>query len=168
MRRLIPTLVLLCAAAVACGGGSDVSAVANADEDVFVRLPSQILGLEVVTESISEGVQRSEQPFIDQVGLFGLRAGEEDLLRGTLQISRFTEKARPEESEFRGAILNRVGGTAPRRVHVGGTDVFITTGPNQTVFIWFQENGFFVLTAHTTYDFPRTLLRTILDQDIEL
>jgi hypothetical protein len=83
-------------------------------------------------------------------------------------MSRFTSEARPEEGGFRGAIISRIGGTNPRRMRAGDEDVFVTTGRNQNVFIWFQKEGFFVLTVRNDYEFPRTLLRKILDLDIEL
>lgn len=165
--RLWAPVLGLCLATIACGGPEE-PAEARPVTPPSIGLPSQLLGLTVAAENINTALaEGAEQPFVDSVGLFAFREGE-DLLQATLQVSRFTEDARPEEGTFRGGIVSRIGGTNPRRVRVGEQDVFVTTGRNQNVFIWFEKKGFFVLTVRSDYEFPRTLLRRILALGIEL
>lgn len=127
-----------------------------------------LLGLAVESADVRERIEEAEAPFVDSVGLFVLRDEDDDRLRATLQISRFTPEARPETEEFRGSIIGRIGQTAPRRIPVGDEEVFVTTGRNQNVFIWFRDRGFFVLTVAREYRFPRTLLRRVLELELTL
>ena len=151
----------------ACGGSDDDALAEPPAKPPQIRIPSQLLGLTVGAEDISAQIDEAEQPYVDSVGLFAFRQGK-DLLQGTLQIARFTPGARPDSNAFRGSIISRIGGTAPRELRVGNRDIFLTTGRNQVVFIWFDQNGFFVLTVRRDYPFPRTLLRKILDLDLEV
>lgn len=168
VRLLAPALGLCCAMALTACGGSDEAAEARSVTPPSIGLPSLVLGLTMEPEDIDASLaQGAEQPFVDSVGLFAFRE-REDLLQATLQVSRFTDEARPEDGTFRGAIVSRIGGTNPRKVRVGDQELFVTTGRNQNVFIWFEEKGFFVLTVRNDYPFPRTLLRRILGLDIEL
>lgn len=173
MRRL--SAVVLSAAI--CVGSVGVAACgnSNADDDTEVvserppeiQLPSRLLGLTVGAEDIRSELAGADQPYIDSVGLFAFRQGK-DLLQATLQVSRFTPEARPEAAAFRGAIISRIGATAPREIRVGDEQIFLTSGRNQVVFIWFQERGFFVLTARRDYAFSRTLLRRLLDLEMRI
>ena len=158
----------LAAAAMSGCGGSEEPAETVAAPPPTIELPTKLLGLDVATEDIQASlVEGAEQPFVDSVGLFAFRE-EADLLQATLQVSRFTREARPEDGGFRGAIVSRIGGTNPRKARVGEDQVFVTTGQNQNLFIWFEEQGFFVLTVRNDYLFPRTLLRRLLELGISL
>lgn len=163
-----PALGLLCLIVLVGCGGSEAPAEAGRVSPPEIQLPSQMVGLTVGRENIESSLaQGADQPFVDSVGLFAFRE-RDDLLQATLQISRFTDEARPEDGTFRGAIVSRIGGTNPRRVRVGGQQIFVTTGRNQNVFIWFERKGFFVLTVRSDYTFPRTMLRRILNLGVEL
>ena len=160
-------LALAVIGTAACGGSDDDALAQAPAKPPEIRIPSELLGLAVGAEDIRSQIDQTEQPYIDSVGLFAFRQGK-DLLQATLQLSRFTPGARPESASFRGSIISRIGGTAPREVRVGDREIFLTTGRNQVVFIWFDKRGFFVLTIRRDYAFPRTLLRRILDLGIEL
>lgn len=167
-KLLVPAAGLcLALLATSCGGG-DVTAADERPRESSIVLPSQVLGLTVGTEDISASLeQQADQPFIDSVGLFAFRRGE-DLLEATLQVSRFSSSARPEDSEFRGSIISRIGGTNPRLVRAGNQPVYLTSGRNQVVFIWFRDRGLFVLTTRRDYAFSRTLLRKLIELDTEV
>lgn len=167
LRSALRGVVLVSLLAAACGGGGGAATSSPAPpESAQIAFPERILGLRVEPADIADRLEGAEQPFVDSVGMFTMR--EDDLLRATFQASRFTQEARPEDPEFRGAILSRIGTTAPREVRVGDQQVFITSGQNQNVFIWFREQGFFVLTVTREFGFPRTLLRRVLDLGLEL
>lgn len=149
----------------ACGGdeGSQVAAATGGKqvETAGVALPSQILGLVVKPEDVSKLLKEAKRPFVDSVGLFSLR--ENDLVRATLQVSRFNFLASPKSPEFRSSIIDQLGSRRPERVRVGETLVYVTFGNEQHIFAWFEGRGFFILTAHQNYEFPRTLLRRLLE-----
>lgn len=163
--RLALILALVAVAAVACGGqrGRDVVGVVTGAGEVQERkvtIPSQVLGLNVQAEDISKQLKSTRRPYLDNVGLFSLR--EKDLVRATFQISRFNDLARPDDPTFRNSIIGLLGSSKPQKVQVGGDVVYVTTGNEQSIFVWFREKGFFVLTCHQQYEFPRTLLRRML------
>lgn len=170
IRNLMVRCIGLCLAAAvtaSCGGsGGDASAGVPA-KPPEIQIPSRLLGLTVGAEDITSQIDQTDQPYVDSVGLFAFREGR-DLLQATLQLSRFTSGARPDTEAFRGSIISRIGGTAPRELRAGDTEVYLTTGRNQVVFIWFEKRGFFVLTVRRDYAFPRTLLRRILDLGLDL
>jgi hypothetical protein len=151
----------------ACGDSAADDISETSSKPPEVQLPSKLLGLNVGSEDIKSEITETDQPYIDSVGLFSFRQGK-NLLQATLQISRFTPEADAESNDFRGAIISRIGTTNPREIRVGDREVFLTSGRNQVVFIWFEERGFFVLTARRDYSFPRTLLRRLLDLDLEV
>jgi hypothetical protein len=156
---------VLCLSTSACGkGGPDiVGSVTGAGKvkAVDVIIPSQVLGLEVKAEDISKEVKQARRPYIDSVGLFSLR--EADLVRATFQISRFNALAKPQDPTFRSSIIGLLGSSKPVRLKVSGETVYATTGTEQSIFVWFKGRAFFVLTAHRQYEFPRTLLRRMVE-----
>jgi hypothetical protein len=129
-------------------------------------MPQQLLGLEVRPEDVADQFEDTEQSYVESLGLLSLR--EDDLVRATLQVSRFNSLARPQDPVFRRSIIARIGTTKPRTITVGETPVFLTTQTDQNIFVWFKGKGFFVLTAHRDYEFPRTLLRRIITSAGEL
>jgi hypothetical protein len=169
-RLLVPIagLCLVALAAVACGGETSAAATNQSGEPApSIKLPSRLLGLKVTNEDISSSLQQNQQAFIDSVGLFAFRRSK-DVLEATMQVSRFSPGARPEASNFRGSIISRIGGTNPRVVRVGKQSLYLTSGRDQVVFVWFKKRGFFVLTVRRDYAFPRTLLRRILESNPEV
>lgn len=147
----------------ACGGNSSADVGARQVETAGVRLSSQVLGLSVGAESVGAKLEQAQRPFVDSIGLFSFR--ENDLVRATLQVSRFNSQARPEEESFRRQIIGLLGGSAPQELLVEDSTVYATTGTEQAIFAWFQGRGFFVLSVHRDYEFPRSLLRTLVEQD---
>lgn len=157
---------LLLVALGACGGddqSEQVSAAASPAEveAAGVRLPNVLLGLEVRVEDVSKQFQETKRPWIDNLGLFSLR--ENDLVRATLQVSRFNRAADPGSKEFRSAIIDNLGTVRPQEMRIGNTSAFLTTGNDQSIFVWFEGRGFFVLTTHRDYEFPRLLLRRLVE-----
>lgn len=142
-------------------GGGKVSS-----KGIDIRIPSQLLGLRVQSENIAKQLKATKRPYIDNVGLFSLR--EADLVRATFQISRFNALARPESPTFRNNVISLLGGARAQPVRVNSTTVYVTTGNDQSIFVWFEGRGFFVLTCHRAYEFPRTLLRHVLDLKVSI
>lgn len=131
-----------------------------------VTLPSQVLGLKVAKEQVSKDVLKVDRPYIDSVGIFSMR--ENDLLRATLQVSRMNAVARPKSNSFRNSIINLMGTTSPQKLLVSDTVVYNTAGNKQSLFVWFEGRGFYVLSVHEDYEFPRTLLRRMIDLEQKL
>lgn len=158
--------VVIALALTACEGGQESGASPAAGttrgevEAAGVVLPSQIIGLTVQTEDVSGQLEKTRRAFIDNIGLFSMR--EEDLVRATLQVSRFSAFANYKDPAFRASIIAQLGGTRPVETKVSDTIVYITRGNEQNIFIWFEGRGMFILTVHQIYEFPRTLLRRIL------
>lgn len=161
----VASISLAALALGACGTDSGARAAPGGDSgDAKARLPNQVLGLAVQQEDVTQQVEELKRPYISSVGLFSLR--ENDLVRATLQISRFNSLARPEDSEFRNEIINKMGSRRPLRTVMGKATVYATAGTEQNIFLWFTDKGFFVLTTHREYEFPRTLLRRMTELEI--
>jgi hypothetical protein len=168
--RLTVPLAGLCLVALvsaSCGGSESSAATSTPRPPAAIELPTVMLGLNVGREDIASRVTQSEQPYVDSVGLFAFRRGK-DVLEATLQVSRFTPEARPESADFRGSIISRIGGASPRQIRIGEQRLFLTSGRNQIVFIWFKKRGFFVLTVRRDYAFPRTLARRLIDMNLSV
>lgn len=149
----------------ACGGGGIETA--DADDGASLRLPSQIVGLRVQPESIDpEDLEQIDRPYVDSVAVFSMR--EDDLLRATIQIARFNRAARPDDETFQASIIGLLGGQRSFELLVGDTVVNTTTGTSQNIFSWFAGRGMFVLAVQQDYEFPRTLLRRLIDLELEL
>lgn len=147
---------------VGCGGGTaPVEAAAEEGGKLALTLPSQILGLKVTLEQPSKGLKDIERPYFDALALLSLR--ENDLLRASLEIGRFNSLARPGNAGFRNQILNKIGSKPPEPITVGRDTVYFTSGNRQSIFVWFEGRGLFVLIAHQDFLFPRTLLRRLIE-----
>jgi hypothetical protein len=155
----------LAAAALAGCGRSDAAVDPVAGKKVKVlalaSLPSEILGLAVQKEDVAGSVAKVNSTFIDGLGLWSLRS--DDLVQATLQISRFSEGARFDESEFRQSVVNQIGSARPRTFRLGTRTVYLTTGTRQSIAVWFKGRYLFVLASRSDYDEPRTLLRKALE-----
>jgi hypothetical protein len=155
----------LAAAALAGCGRSDAAVDPVAGKKVKVldleSLPPEILGLAVQKEDVAGSVAKVNSTFIDGLGLWSLRS--DDLVQATIQISRFSEGARFEESEFRQSVVNQIGSARPRTFRLGSRTVYLTTGTKQSIAVWFKGRYLFVLASRSDYDEPRTLLRKALE-----
>ena len=169
MRRSAIALAAIVALASlsGCGSGDVQAADPGTGESAILPLPSQIAGLRVVAETLSEeDLAKIDRPYVDTISVFSLR--EKDLLRATIQIARFNRVARPDDNEFRGSIIGVLGGRRPVELNVGGTTINATAGTAQNIFAWFSGRGMFVLSVQQDYPFPRTLLRRLIDLDLKL
>ncbi len=150
--------------AVACSGGADEADAET--EAARLRLPQQIVGLQVGAEKVGAGLKKVDRPYVDTVAVFSLR--EDDLLRASLQVDRFNRAARPGDRDFQQTIVGTIGGSSPVRLRVSDEEVFATTASDQTVFTWFDGGGMLVLAVQKDFAFPRTLLRRMVDLDLGL
>lgn len=149
------------------GCGSETTTRAAADRgSLNLTLPSQVLGLKVQQEQLSQDLEDVDRPYFDALALFSLR--ENDLLRASLEVGRFNSLARPNSQSFRNQLLGKIGSREPRSMRVGGKTIYVTAGNQQAIFVWFDGDGVFVMITHQDFAFPRTLLRRILDLDLEI
>ena len=153
----------------ACGDGPSASAEATAAKDIkqlpVELLPSEILGLTVAREDMSEALESAQLSYVNEVGLYSLRRDE--LLQATIQISRFNDNAAAESADFRRTLLAQVGGSVPKQVVVGDETVYLTTGTKQTIAVFFRGRTMIVLAIRDDFDKPRTLTREALDLEVE-
>jgi hypothetical protein len=167
VRRTLLVITVLALLLAACRSGqSERKGGTDSVEAGGVRLPNQLLGLQVKPEDVSGEFGEVRRSYIASLGLFSLR--ENDLVRATLQVSRFNSLARPSDRGFRNSVINRLGTTKAQTLRVGDTSVYVTSKTDQQVFAWFEGRGFFVVTTHRDYEFPRTLLRRIIDAKSKL
>lgn len=157
----------LCAFLLAsCGGSNGTGAATGNTSPTALDIPSQLVGLVVQQEDIQKELEQVDRAYVDSVSIFSFR--DEDLLRATLQIGRFNRLARPDDPEFRREITATIGGREPVTLKVGDTIVTATTVTEQDVYAWFSENGMFILSIAADYEFPRTLLRRVVELDLRL
>jgi hypothetical protein len=166
-RRSLFALVLAASVAcAACSSGEASSSVARAPEGAEARLPSKILGLKVVRENVRANLSNVQKTYLQSVGLFSFREGD-DLLRATIQVGRFNDVAEPRKERFRNAIIGQLGSTVPIQLRVGDRAVYLASGSEQNIFSWFDDVGFYVLSIRSDYAFPRSLLRQLLDRNLQ-
>lgn len=169
MRKSLILLILAAIVGTGCNAGEDIASRVTGTGDIKaprITIPNQIMGLAVAPEDVSDQVKSVRRPYVDSVGMFSLR--EEDLLRATLQVARFNGLARPRDRRFRAEIVGLVGSSTPEEIRVGDLTVHSTSGNQQNVFVWFKGNGYFILSVHQDFEFPRTLLRRVINLDIKL
>lgn len=165
--RLLLIFIAIALVAPACDGGV-TGAVTGAGKVTAprIQIPDQILGLKVTSEDVTEQVEEVERPYLDAVSMFSLR--EEDLLRATFQVSRFNRLGRPGSASFRRQVTAQMGGSVTEELRVEDLVVYTTSGAQQNVYAWIEDRGFFVLSVHEDFEFPRTLLRRVVNLNIEL
>ena len=165
MRPVLAAFAAMCVlGGWSCAGGAEE---ADAEREAArLRLPQQIVGLQVGAEKLGTGLEKIDRPYVDTVALFSLR--EEELLKASLQVNRFNRAARPGDRDFQQTIVGTIGGSSPSRVRVGEEEVYATTASDQDVFTWFDGDGMFVLAVQKDFAFPRTLLRRIVELDLNL
>lgn len=164
MRFALFGLLLLVLPVAACGGGG--VSQAGTDDPGSLRLPTQVVGLRVQQEDVQPQLEEVERPYVDSVAVFSLR--EEDLLRATLQVAHFNRLARPGDEQFRGDVLSTIGGQEPVEFTVEDTTVTATGNTDQDIFAWFEGDRMFILSVARDFEFPRTLLRRILELDLSI
>ena len=159
MRKLLAALVVVSSIA-ACGGGGARSAhkVATLDPGMLGR---RVLDLDVATENVADELARKTDVYVDGLTLFSLR--RQKLLMATLQVARLDDRARVRDEAFRRSFVSSLGGTEPRQVRLGTTDLWTTTGNDQELAVWFDGSYLFVLSTRKDYERPRILLRTMLE-----
>jgi hypothetical protein len=60
-------------------------------------------------------------------------------------------------------VVNQIGSSTPRRALLGSTSVYLTTGTQQRIAVWFKGRYFFILAIREDYRHPRTLLREAVE-----
>ena len=161
-RAALFVLLAVSATTTACGGSSaaehatPAKRITTFDQNL---LSSEILGLAVRQEDISK-TTGDEKSYVDRLSLYSLRRG--DLLQATFQVSRFNSRADYDSAEFRGRLLNRLGGARPRTLRVGDKTVHVSSSNRQQLAIWFKDRHMFVLAWREEYEQPRSLLREML------
>jgi hypothetical protein len=154
-------IVLVAAALAGCGDsavrGTAGTRVKPLDDPAP---PTELSGLTAQPEDVSKLIATENDLYVDAVSIYSLR--REDVVQATLQISRFNDKARPNDEKFRSALVANLGGTEGTPTTVGKDTVFITQGKSQRVAVWFRNKTFFILTTRDDFDMPRSLLRETL------
>lgn len=167
MPRFLVALACVTATAVlgGCGGSSAASPEATPGKNIHSLpadlVPSPVLGLTVTRESVKGQLAGTSSSYADALALYAFRQG--DLLEATLQVTHFNKKARVGSEKFRQRLIARIGGQQPREVRIGTDDVFLTTGTQQQVAIWFRNRYLFVLSSREDFAQPRTLLRRAIE-----
>jgi len=160
VRRIAGALVVVVVLVAGCGGGGSPKAhkVATLDPGMLGR---RVLDLDVATENVADELARKTDVYVDGLTLFSLR--RQKLLMATLQVARLDDRARVHDAGFRSSFVSSLGGTEPRQVRLGSTDLWTTTGNDQELAVWFDGPYLFVLSTRKDYERPRVLLRTMLE-----
>lgn len=147
----------------ACGGDHGPSVtVAKFDAVPADVLPHTVLDLAVSKEDFSATLLKGQEPYIDALGMFGLRRG--DLLQATIQVSRFVTRKTLNDPLFRRSLAGQIGGSGqPSVSRVGIETVFIMPSGRQTLAVWYGPDEMFVLTVRPEYKQPRRLLRALVE-----
>lgn len=160
MRRVL-ALLLVAASLAGCGGDggdAEVREVGALDPGMIGR---RVLDLDVGVENVADELSRETDVYADALTLFSLR--REKLLMATFQVARLDDRARVGDQSFRRSFVQSLGGTEPRQVRLGDTELWTTTGNGQDLAVWFEGNHLFVLSTRKDYERPRQLLRTMLE-----
>lgn len=145
-------------------GGDDGSSVEVAEFDAIPAetLPATVLDLSVAQEDFSATLLAGQEPYIDALGVFGLRLG--DLLQATVQVSRFQDAGHLRDPIFRRSLAGQIGGSGqPSATRVGQDTVYIMPSGRQTLAVWYGTDEVFVLTVRPEYPQPRRLLRALVE-----
>ncbi len=155
-------LVALFLAGAACGNDRVAGTAGDKIEQLPADyVPSELLGLPVTREDMTDTVSRSQDAFIDAVGLYSMR--RDDLLQATLQVNKFRSNAPMDKAGFRTSLVNQIGGSRVQSFRMGDSTVYRTTGRKQVISLWFKGDVLFVLSVRDTFETPRTLLRQALE-----
>lgn len=158
---LIACFVLL--ALSGCGQEPTAAGVGMSGEEVQPLpedlLPSEVLGLNVGQEDVKKTLTQVKATYVEALSVYSFR--RKKLLQATLQVSRFGEDAADTDG-FRQSVVAQVGGSSPKRIRAGDQIVYLTSGTDQNLSIWFRDRYFFVLAVREDFERPRTLLRKAL------
>ena len=157
----VGALLLLAASLAGCGNGKVEGTLGNKVKQLESPAPPpDMLGLTPQSEDVSKLISTVSDLYVNAVSIYSLR--KDDVVQATLQISRFNSKARPNDPDFRKALVTNLGGSEGTPTTVGKDTVFITQGTRQRVAVWFRSKNVFILTTRDDYDMPRALLRESL------
>jgi len=166
MRRLASIAAIIPALVAACGG-SPTHVVGGGVLGKNIRplsttnLPQTMLGLGVRSEDVSKALTAGSRSYVSATSVYSFRRAD-NLLQATLQISQFQTSARYQSDKFRQTLVAGVGGTVPLLVHVGGQQVWLTTGDLQRIAVWFHGAFLFILAERQDFPLSRALLRQAL------
>ena len=163
----LPAVVLavaLTATLAACGGtNAHGTAAKNIQQLPKDFITGNYLGLTPVRENIKSSLSNQDaNAYITSVGLFSLRKG--DQLEATLQVAKLAKDARPQDLKFQEQVANQIGGTKVQAFVMGGHAVYRSSQRKQSLTSWFDGHFFLILAVRDTYQTPRELLRTLLDE----
>lgn len=164
-RRLAGSVLALFVLAGAACGNERVSGTAGDEIEQLPpdAVPGELLGLPVTQEDMTETVSRSQDAFIERVGLYSMRRDE--LLQATLQVSEFRDNAPLDDAGFRSTLVSQIGGTRVQAYRMGEETVYRTTGRKQVISLWFEGRRLYVLSVRDTFESPRTLLRAAIESE---
>jgi hypothetical protein len=163
--RRILTLALAVILAASCSSDDADGPRVVPPERAQANLPAKLLGLQVVEEDVSKNVSSISRTYLQSVGLFSFREGD-DLLRATLQIGKFNDVAENDKERFRDSIIGQLGSSVPLELRMGKKKVFVAAGGEQNIYTWFDDLGFYALSVRSDYPFPRTMVRKLLNLEI--
>jgi len=161
VRRALGVLVGLGALASGCGDDAEQVEAATVADAAADFLPASLRGLRVEREALPERLASTTRSYLDSMGLYSLREGEE--LAATMQVGRFSDDARVEDSEFRRDIVNQLGSSQPRAFRMGDQVVHLTTGDQQRVAVWFEDRFLLILAVRDDFEGFRGLLRDTVE-----
>lgn len=127
-----------------------------------ISLPSELAGLRVQRETITEPLEKFRRAYAESVALISLRAPD-DLVLATLQITRFIDAPRFTTQQFRLSVISQLGSTKPQPTRMGDITVHRAKGTKQTLAIWYQGRHMFLLSIRDDFAKPRLLIREAVE-----
>lgn len=153
--------VAVLALGVACSAPPVPRNVPQPDAVAASAVPGELGGLAAQPEDVEgQFEQVASRAWLSDVKMWSLRQGSE--LRATVQVGSIARDAELDDEDFRAEVINGVGTTAPRPRLIASRPVWITSGNNQTLAIWFH--GAYMVLASVSKDHPQDLglLRSIV------
>ena len=163
--RLLGAVVALALGAVACGDSVGASGVSGRRIRQLPQpaLEGTVAGLDVKVEDVGATVRQFRNSYADHVSVYSLRT--KGLLEATLQVSRFRDAEKLRDGSFRRGLIDQVAsGTRAQAIRVDKTDVHVTRGVGQRVFVWFEGGDVLVLSVRDSYRAHYGLVRAVLNQ----
>jgi hypothetical protein len=169
MARLRPLTLLATTAFVAvgaltsaCGNSPKPAAIAGGKVTLLAKPapPDHLLGLTVHPEDMTHQMQAIPLTYVESTALYSLR--RDDVVQGTLQVSRFNGESAYQNDKFRQAFLVQLSGTAPQAYKLAGQTVYQTNSLRQRLAVWFEGQNVYVLSTRDEFDHPRDLIRAAL------
>lgn len=162
LRRLVCIAVAAAVLTGACGGGGGGEA-RKISEIERTTLPPTLMGMQVKREDIDKLIKQARRPYIDQLGLFSFR--REELLQATLQVSRFSDDAKWDTTNFRRTVAGQILGMGNELsdFRMGDDKVFLGGNARQVLAVWFEGPYMLVMAARNDFEEPRGLLRRLVE-----